>query len=52
MQGFLIFYSFSGGTAARLGLLLSEHLLVGDGESKLVLSVCPAREVSTAVVEP
>jgi hypothetical protein len=52
MQGSLIFHSFSGGTAARLGLLPPEHFLVGDGESKLVLAVYPAREVSTAVVEP
>jgi hypothetical protein len=39
MQGFFIFHLLSGG----LGLLLPERLSVGDGESKLVLSVYPTQ---------
>uniref|UniRef100_A0A8C9S5B6 Tubulin alpha chain n=1 Tax=Scleropages formosus TaxID=113540 RepID=A0A8C9S5B6_SCLFO len=53
LQGFLIFHSFGGGTGSGFTSLLMEWLSVDYGKkSKLDFAICPAPQVSTAVVEP
>ncbi|XP_032872461.1 tubulin alpha chain-like [Amblyraja radiata] len=53
LQGFLIFHSFGGGTASDFTSLLMERLSVDYGKkSKLEVSVYPAPQICTAVVEP
>ena len=52
-QGFLIFHSFGGGTGSGLTARIMEKLSVDYGKkSKLQFAVCPAPQVSTAIVEP
>ncbi|KAK5641823.1 hypothetical protein RI129_010370 [Pyrocoelia pectoralis] len=53
MQGFLIFHSYGGGTGSGFTSLLMERLSVDYGKkSKLEVSIYPAPQISTAVVEP
>ncbi|KAM3875818.1 tubulin alpha chain, testis-specific-like [Diretmus argenteus] len=53
LQGFLIFHSFGGGTGSGFASLLMERLSVEYGKkAKLDFAICPAPQVSTAVVEP
>ncbi|TEA25582.1 hypothetical protein DBR06_SOUSAS22810002, partial [Sousa chinensis] len=53
LQGFLVFHSFVGGTGSRFTSLLMERLSVDYGKkSKLEFSICPAPQVSSAVIEP
>ncbi|XP_068955208.1 tubulin alpha-1B chain-like isoform X3 [Petaurus breviceps papuanus] len=53
LQGFLVFHSFGGGSGSGFTSLMMEHLSVDYGKkSKLEFSICPAPQVSTAVVEP
>jgi hypothetical protein len=52
MQGFLILYSFGGGTAPGFGCLLLERLLIDSGKkSRLDFKVYSAQQVSAALVE-
>ena len=53
LQGFLIFRSFGGGTGSGFASLLLERLSVDFGKkSKLEISVYPAPQIATSVVEP
>ncbi|PFX25026.1 Tubulin alpha-1D chain [Stylophora pistillata] len=53
LQGFLIFHSFGGGTGSGFTSLLMERLSVDYGKkSKLELTIYPAPQIATAVVEP
>uniref|UniRef100_A0AC35UD31 Tubulin alpha chain n=1 Tax=Rhabditophanes sp. KR3021 TaxID=114890 RepID=A0AC35UD31_9BILA len=53
LQGFLIFYSFGGGTGSGFTALLMEQLSLQYGKkSKLAFCIYPAPQVSTAMVEP
>uniref|UniRef100_A0A0X3NMC8 Tubulin alpha chain n=1 Tax=Schistocephalus solidus TaxID=70667 RepID=A0A0X3NMC8_SCHSO len=53
LQGFVTYHSFGGGTGSGFTSLLLERLSIDYGKrSKLQLSVYPAPQVSTTVVEP
>lgn len=53
LQGFFVFHSFGGGTGSGFSALLSEQLSSEFGKkSKLDISVYPAPNISTSVVEP
>merc|ERR1712036_115960 len=53
LQGFLVFNAVGGGTGSGLGALLLERLSVDYGrKAKVLFSVYPSPQVSTAVVEP
>lgn len=53
LQGFMLYHSTGGGTGSGLGSLIMERLAALYGKtSKFELSIYPAPEVSTSVVEP
>jgi tubulin alpha len=53
VQGFLVFHSFGGGTGSGFTSLLMERLSNDYGnKSKLEMSIYPAPQISTTVVEP
>ncbi|KAK7113371.1 tubulin alpha chain-like [Littorina saxatilis] len=53
LQGFMLFHSFGGGTGSGFASLLAERLSVDFGKkSKLEVTIYPAPEMSTSVVEP
>src|SRR5207253_929551 len=53
LQGFLLYHSVGGGTGSGFGALLLERLQWEyPKKTKLSLTVYPAPQVSTAIVEP
>merc|ERR1712078_217964 len=53
LQGFIVYHAFGGGTGAGFGDLLLERLSVDYGrKAKVLFSVYPSPQCSTAVVEP
>merc|ERR1711991_357654 len=53
LQGFLVFHAFGGGTGGGFASLLLERLSVDYGrKAKVLFSVYPSPQCSTAVVEP
>merc|ERR1711943_171591 len=53
LQGFMVFHAFGGGTGGGFASLLLERLSVDYGrKAKILFSVYPSPQCSTAVVEP
>ncbi|XP_075231804.1 tubulin alpha chain-like [Lycorma delicatula] len=53
LQGFITFHSLGGGTGSGFASLLQEHISTDYGKKcKLMFSIYPAPQISTAVVEP
>ncbi|XP_025094504.1 tubulin alpha-8 chain-like [Pomacea canaliculata] len=53
LQGFMLFHSLGGGTGSGFASLLAERLSVSFGKkSKLEVTIYPAPQMSTSVVEP